>query len=149
MYGFRPRGSFYTFSSQISAKRAAAETMQRYDPVNIVAGAVNVLDATDEDMAGILITATAVVTDLVQYDNTPGLTFIADNDNDSTTFAAAHEYTNFDMIGGTGAVQIDTSSTSESTAQVKCLKYNPKGVGLDSDTSIGLFIVNEIDVLKG
>lgn len=74
---------------------------------------------------------------------TPKMLVIMDNDLDSDTFAATDELQFADIIGATGAQQVDTSSHSATVAQLMCLGYNPKGYGLDSDTSIGLYLVTE------
>jgi hypothetical protein len=73
----------------------------------------------------------------------PTMRYIVDNDNDSTTFAAAHVGTKFDLIGATGAQKIDTSSTSATTGQMLCLEYNPQIDPVKSDTSVGVFVIAE------
>lgn len=73
----------------------------------------------------------------------PDLIFVVDNDNDSTTFAATHVGTYFDLTGATGAQLVDTSTTTANGAQLLAVEYNPKIQGLDSDTSQGLFVIAE------
>jgi hypothetical protein len=58
-----------------------------------------------------------------------------DNDGSHTK---AHEGTYFDTTGATGAMQVDTSSTS-STGQIMLLDHDPDS----SDTSLGLYVVAE------
>jgi len=82
----------------------------------------------------------------------PGVRFIMDNDNIGTTFAATHVGARFDMIGNSGEMLVDTSTvaqlgTGADTGQLFCVEYNPKGFGLDDDTSIGVFEVAEIQGL--
>jgi hypothetical protein len=68
----------------------------------------------------------------------PGVSFIMDNDNTGTTMAKAHEGTYFDKTGTTGAMVVDTSTTS-TTGQVMLLDHDPDS----SDTSLGLYVVAE------
>lgn len=72
----------------------------------------------------------------------PNMVYLVDNDNLVTTFAATHVGTNFDLIGAAGAQLIDTSSTS-TTGSLTCVEYNPKIDPVASDTSWGLFVINE------
>ncbi len=72
----------------------------------------------------------------------PTALYAVDNDNDSTTFAATHVGTYFDLTGATGAQQVDTSTTT-TTGQLVAVEYNPQISGLESDTSIGLFMIAE------
>lgn len=73
----------------------------------------------------------------------PTMRYIVDNDNDSTTFAASHVGTKFDLIGATGAQLVDTSSTSATTGQLLCVEYNPQIDPVKSDTSVGVFVIAE------
>lgn len=80
----------------------------------------------------------------------PGMKVIMDNDNTGTTFASTHVGGRFDITGSTGAQLVDTSTVAQDgtdSGQLFCLEYNPKGYGLDSDTSIGLFEIAEIQGL--
>lgn len=72
----------------------------------------------------------------------PNMVYLVDNDNDTTTFAATHVGTNFDLIGAAGAQLVDTSSTS-TTGSLTCIEYNPKIDPVATDTSWGLFVINE------
>ena len=71
------------------------------------------------------------------------IVYEVDNDNDSNTFAGAGygggRY--FDMIGTTGAVQIDTSTSSASAGQVLCIDETPDS----DDASLGLFKINKAE----
>ncbi len=72
----------------------------------------------------------------------PNMVYLVDNDNLVTTFASTHVGTNFDLIGAAGAQLVDTSSTS-TTGSLTCIEYNPKIDPVASDTSWGLFVINE------
>jgi len=88
-------------------------------------------------------------TDDVSVDVTPGMIVLMDNDLDTDTeFAAADIGLCGDFTGGTGAMLVDTSSLSSTIAGLRCLKNNPQGYGLDSDTSIGLFFVTERELAE-
>jgi hypothetical protein len=72
----------------------------------------------------------------------PLMRYLLKNDNDTTTFAATHVGTNFDLIGATGAQLVDTSTTS-TTGQLLCLEYNPQIDPVKSDTTYGVFLLAE------
>lgn len=120
----------------------AGGTIAEGDIVKFSSGAI-VVGTAGAAIEGVALEA-ATTGETVRYVTGERLRVLADNDNNTTTFAATHEGTNFDMVGTTGAMQIDTSSTG-ATGQFRCIKYNPQGYGLqyDSDTSIGLFEVAE------
>ena len=84
--------------------------------------------------------AASTVTCLVCID--PTMRYLVDNDNDTTTFTAAHVLDNFDLIGATGAQLVDTSSTGTSGSLI-CLEYNPQIDPVKSDTSWGVFMIAE------
>jgi hypothetical protein len=140
MYGAKPIGSFYGLSDSL-VERNAGGTFAKYDTVNHSSGELIIADATDT-IFGVAMEAATSASTGVQVNVTLGLMVIMDNDNDTTTFAATHVGTMFDQIGATGAILVDTNTTSTS-GQFYCLEYNPQGFGLDSDTSIGKFMLNE------
>lgn len=72
----------------------------------------------------------------------PWMTYLLKNDNDTTTFAASHVGTKFDLIGATGAQLVDTSSTGTS-GQLVCVEYNPQIDPVKADTSYGIFMIQE------
>jgi hypothetical protein len=72
----------------------------------------------------------------------PTMRYLVDNDNDTTTFAATHVGTNFDLIGATGAQLVDTSSTG-TTGSLICIEYNPQIDPVKTDTSWGVFMIAE------
>lgn len=143
MYGVHPHGSFYGLSS-VTVERLGGGTFAKNDTVKHSSGELVIATGGDEIFGVALEAATSASTG-VQVDVTPAMVVIVDNDNDSTTFAASHVGTSFDQVGTTGIVQIDTSTTG-ATGQFYCLEYNPQGFGLDTDTSIGKFVINEREV---
>jgi hypothetical protein len=123
----------------------ASQTITKGDPVNIEAGYWNLAAATEKifGIANETVVGNAGGTSKLEVIPVrEGDIFIADNDNVGTTFAATHPGTYFDITGTTGAVLVDTSSTT-TTGQLLCVEYNPQNLGLDSDTSIGLFMIAE------
>lgn len=72
----------------------------------------------------------------------PLVRYLLKNDNDSTTFAATHVGTHFDLIGATGAQLVDTSTTG-STGQLLALEYNPQIEPVKTDASYGVFVISE------
>jgi hypothetical protein len=71
--------------------------------------------------------------------------YLIDNDNVGTTFAQSHVGTYFDLTGGTGAMQVDTSTTATTGAaaigEMLCVEYNPQIAPFERTTSIGLFVI--------
>lgn len=147
-----PQGTLFAGLASVLRNFDSNVTLQQYDLVNVQAGQLEVVDA-GEKIAGYInqdgsFTSSSTS---VEVDITPFMTVVMDNDNDSATFAATHVGTVFDTIGGTGAQLVDTSSTAAgvtggtSAGQLLCLAYNPQGVrdDLDSDTSVGLFLIKE------
>lgn len=72
----------------------------------------------------------------------PTMRYLVDNDLDSATFTAANVLDCFDLIGATGAQLVDTSSQSTS-GSLTCIEYNPQIDPVKSDTSWGVFVINE------
>lgn len=73
----------------------------------------------------------------------PTMLYLVDNDNVGTTFAATHVGTKFDLTGATGAQLVDTSTTSATSGQLLCVKYNPTIDPVSTDTSYGVFVIAE------
>ena len=74
----------------------------------------------------------------------PNVEFLMDNDNTGTTFAATHIGASFDLTGTTGAMQVDTSTAADLSAEankkvVTCTGYNPQIDPFQSDTSVGRY----------
>lgn len=72
----------------------------------------------------------------------PDVRYLLKNDNIGTTFAATHVGSKFDLIGATGAQLVDTSTTGTS-GQLACLEYNPVIDPVSTDTSYGVFKIQE------
>jgi hypothetical protein len=72
----------------------------------------------------------------------PDVRYLLKNDNIGTTFAVTHVGTKFDLIGATGAQLVDTSTTG-ATGQLVCLEYNPVIDPVASDTTYGIFKIQE------
>lgn len=72
----------------------------------------------------------------------PDVRYLLKNDNLITTFAATHVGSKFDLIGATGAQLVDTSTTGTS-GQLVCLEYNPAIDPVASDTTYGVFKIQE------
>lgn len=140
MYGAIPVGSEFGISDVLRSYLGGG-TFAKGDLVMLSSGEAVVATATNR-VIGVANEAATSSSTNVEINVTPGLRVIMDNDNDSTTFAASHVGTYFDMIGSTGAHLVDTSSTT-TAATLYCLAYNPQGYGFDTDTSIGLFMLAE------
>jgi len=141
MYGAIPKGSLIGISPVILEKDGAG-TFAAGDFVKFSSGEY-VVGTAAAAVAGVALEAGTSSSEDVQANITPYLMVLMDNDNDGTTFASTHPGTYFDFIGATGVMQVDTSSTSSTSGCLLCLEYNPQGVGLDSDTSIGKYVVIE------
>ncbi len=143
-YGFKPCGSLLGISDVILEFNGGG-TFAKFDLLTMDgSGEVIISDAADTQNVGVALEAGTSSSTGVQVNVTPMLCVIADNDNDSTTFAAAHVGEFADVIGATGAMGIDSSSHSDTTAATMlCLEYNPQGFGVDSDTSIGKYMLFE------
>lgn len=72
----------------------------------------------------------------------PNMRYLLKQDNVGTTFAATHVGTKFDLIGATGAQLVDTSTTG-TTGQMICLEYNPQIDPVKTDTTYGIFQIQE------
>jgi hypothetical protein len=143
-YGFRPVGSLLGVSDVILEFNGGG-TFAKYDLLTFDgSGELVISDAGDPENIGVALEAATASSTGVQVNVTPFLMVIADNDNVGTTFAATHVGEYADAIGATGEMGIDTSSHSDTTeATLFCLEYNPKGFGVDSDTSIGKYVLYE------
>jgi len=131
----------------------AGEAIAVNDFVNLVGdGKVEAADAGDP-IFGIALEAATAEDDVITIAKvTPGMQFLMDNNNTSTTFAKTHVGARFDITGNSGEMLVDTSTADQEGdatdhGQLFCLEYNPQGFGLDSDTSIGIFQVAEIQGL--
>ena len=134
-------------------KLTSHEIIAKNDFVTIVAdGEVECTD-TGDPIFGIALEAASAASVVITVARvTPGMKFLMDNDNNSTTFASTHVGGRFDITGATGAMLVDTSTIAQvgggaETGQLFCTEYNPQVNGLGDDTSIGVFEVAEIQGL--
>lgn len=145
MYGGIFKGSLAGVDPVFKAFTSGADGAAN-DFVNLESGVLEIASAGDE-LVGTLVADMEDGDTGVLVNITPFATYLVDNDNDSTTFAATHVGGGFDLTGGTGAQLVDTSTVAQTagsiSGQLICLEYNPQGFGFDSDVSIGLFKVNE------
>lgn len=152
-----PQGTLFTGLSEVIAKFDSNVTGEQYDLVNIQNGQVEIADG-GERVAGYVNQKTAITnaSEDVEVNITPFMTVIMDSDEtgDSLAQDLVGEY--FDITGGTGAQIVDVSETTapETTAgsgQLVLLKQNDGDHwdagqvrdDLDSDTSIGLYMIRE------
>ncbi len=132
--------------STASFKVASGVTVTEGDFVYFASGRITSASIAGQKLIGVVQeTATGnaggTVEALVIVD--PDAVYLVDNDNDSTTFAASHVGTYFDLIGATGAQLVDTSSTDAQSGQLLCLEYNPQVDPVKTDTSQGKFKIAE------
>lgn len=133
-----PKGSFYGFDKKYM-KFDSGATLTAGDLVSLSSGEL-ILATGSTPILGIVQEDATSSSTGVTVDVTPYQVVIMDNDNTGTTFAATHVGTLFDITGTTGAQVVDTSSTG-SGDQLTCIEYNPQDEGLDSDVSIGKFVI--------
>jgi len=150
MYNPRLIGSVNEYGT---IKLTAHEAIAKNDFVTIVSDGDAECTDTGDPIFGIALEAADAADDIITVARIqPGMQFLMDNDNDATTFAATHVGGRFDITGATGEMIVDTSTVAQvgggaETGQLFCIEYNPKGWGMDSDTSIGVFEVAEIQGL--
>jgi len=129
----------------------AGEAIAKNDFVTLLTDGQIEATATGEGIFGIALEAASASGDSIRVLRAhPGMVVMMDNDNDSTTFASSHVGARFDTTGTTGAQLVDSSSAAQDgtdAGQLFCIAYNPQGYGYDSDTSIGLFEIAEIQGL--
>lgn len=143
MTGAIARGPLFNGTPQTLRAFDSNVTLTRGDLVNVAANQLE-LAATGEVIAGVVKKAATSSSTGVTVNITPYLTFLMDNDNVGTTFAATHANSYFfDITGTTGAQVVDTSTAdaiddNAGSGQVMCLAYNPNG----DDASVGLYMIN-------
>ena len=129
----------------------AAETIAANDFVTLLTDGEAEVTVAGEGIYGIALEAATDGDNVRVVRAHPGMIVLMDNDNDTTTFSADHIGGRFDIdSGGTGAQLVDTNTVVQDgtdAGQLLCIAYNPKGYGFDSDTSIGLFEIAEIQGL--
>ena len=151
MTGARPIGSTLGISDVLMEFNGGG-TFAAHDLVKFDGSGELAVATAGAMFLGVALEAGTSSTDNILVNVTPYLQVIMDNDNDSTTFAAAHTGEYADFIGATGAMYIDSNTHSvDAEAGFICLEYNPKGFGsgLDSDTSIGRYQCLEMSLMGG
>lgn len=150
MTGARFVGTMNANQEQTFREYAVANgvTVTKGDFVFFSSGRITSASPTGVRLLGVVqstVTGNAAGTNKVLVDVTPQALFAVDNDNVGTTFAATHVGQYFDITGGTGAQQADTSTVSASTGQLVALEFDPSyySVGQDSDNSVGIFAIAE------
>lgn len=150
-----PTGSIFPGLPDVNKKFDSNATTQQFDlvsiqPVSTTSAEISVA-AASELIAGVVNSKgsfTSASTG-VEVNITPFLTIVMDNDNISTTFNPAHVGASFNIIGGTGAQLVDTSTVVTSmaiaapTVPLRCIQYNPQGVrdDINTDLSVGRFMI--------
>lgn len=129
-------------------KKVSGAAVTANDPVTPKTNGRFQLSTVSEPIYGVALNTCTAAGQTLYVVVGKGLRVLASNDNIGTTFAATHVGAKFDLIGATGAVLVDTSTvtqagTAADVGQVKCLEYNPQGYGYDTDTTVGLFEINE------
>lgn len=143
MTGAIAKGPLFNGTPQTLRQFDSNATLAVGDLVNVTDNQLEIA-AAGERVAGVLKKAVTNASTQASVNITPFLTFLMDNDNVGTTFAATHANSYFfDITGTTGAQVVDTSTaassdTVASTGQLVCLAYNPMG----NDTSVGLYMIN-------
>ena len=128
----------------------AAETIAANDFITILTDGEAEVSAAGEGIFGIALEAATDGDDVRVLRAHPGMVVMMDNDNTGTTFADSHIGARFDITGTAGAQVVDTSTVAQDgtdAGQLFCIAYNPQGYGYDSDTSIGLYEIAEIQGL--
>lgn len=129
----------------------AGEAIAANDFVTVLTDGQVEVAAAGEGIFGIALESASASGDTIRVLRVhPGMVVMMDNDNVGTTFAATHVGARFDITGGKGAQLVDTSTAAQDgtdSGQLFCIAYNPQGYGYDSDTSIGLFEIAEIQGL--
>jgi hypothetical protein len=108
----------------------ASQTITKGDLVLIASGFVDIATAgsrvfgiANSTVVGNSAGTSKILVTLVE----PGTVFRMRFDQDTTTCTAAHEGTYFNLVGATGAMMVDSNTTSATTGQLFCIKFNPTG----------------------
>lgn len=128
----------------------AAETIAVNDFVTILTDGEAEVSGAGEGIFGVALEAATDGDNVRVLRAHPGMTVIMDNDNLVATFSADHIGGRMDITGTTGAQLVDTDTVAQDgsdSGQLFCIGYNPQGYGFDSDTSIGLYEIAEIQGL--
>jgi len=139
-------GSYFGISTSMNQLPGSAVGATG-DLLSATGGELSIATTGDTIVGVLQETMADSATTYYKYNDTPFLAVALDNDNDSTTFAATHVFSRFDIdAGGTGAQVVDTSTADGTldgteTGTLMCVEYNPQGIGYDDDTSVGKFVI--------
>jgi hypothetical protein len=126
----------------VDVQVTASTTITKGDLVNIAAGYLDLAGAGERIFGIAEGTVVQTASSTYKCPVTPlceGDVIRMDNDNTGTTFGVTHPGTYFDVTGATGALVVDTSTTSATAGQLLCLNY-----GVDpTDLSVGDYVVAE------
>ena len=147
MYGVRVIKSL-SGADRVHIEFNAGGTFAANDFVKFDDSGEIVVGTAGAGILGVAREAATTGTDDVQVDISPDMIVLMDNDNDGDTFVVTDIGLCGDFVGGTGAMQADTSSFSNTIANMRCIGYNPQGYGYDTDTSIGLYYVTERELAE-
>jgi len=129
----------------------AGEAIAKNDFITLLTDGQAEVTAAGEGIFGIALESASAAGQKIKVRRVhPGMVVMMDNDNVGTTFASSHVGARFDITGTSGAQLVDTSTAAQDgtdAGQLFCIEFNPKGYGFDSDTSIGLFEIAEIQGL--
>lgn len=141
MAGFQPRGSFVSGIPSMRRQFTQTSAVAAAGDSAMLSSGVAALGTAGSALIGIYEVA-ASSGGTAKVNVTPFLVVIGDGDQDSTTLAATHVGTRFDLVGATGEQLIDTSTTGAS-GQFVMLEFNSDIAPYAGDASIGVFMIAE------
>lgn len=144
LYGPRPVGSLMSIDPVIREFEGGG-TFAAGDFVKFEGTTGQIVVATAGDkILGVALEAGTDGATGIKVDVTPKMLVIMDNDLDTQTSIDGTDRLEYaDIVGGTGAMLVDTNTHSATVANLLLLQNNPQGYGLDDDESIGLYLVVE------
>lgn len=146
-YGAIPCGSVYGISDMVLQFNGGG-TFAKHDLVKSNGSGKIVIATTGSLIVGVALESATSSSTGVQVNATPGLQVYMENDNDGTTFAAAHVLEYADVTGTTGAMLVDTSTHSDTTAaQLFCLEYAPVASNISDAAelaTVGKYVIHEL-----
>lgn len=135
-------GSFLTINKVIKQFSSVNTTIAQGDLVILRAGKIDVA-AAGENVLGVAMSAMTTATTVAEVDVTPGMQIAMDSS--STGIVSTDPGKFFDIVGGTGAMQVDISTRDATytgagtTKTLLCLQVNPQNIGFDGTTSVGIY----------
>lgn len=144
LYGPRPVGSLMSIDPTIREFEGGG-TFAAGDFVKFEGTTGQIVVATAGDkILGVALEAGTDGATGIKVDVTPKMLVIMDNDLDTQASIDGTDRLEYaDIVGGTGAMLVNTDSHSATVANLLLLQNNPQGYGLDDDESIGLYLVVE------